>query len=180
MEQSIALYDPQKHRPDYLSPCRTPSRDEPFLCILEPVASGLSGPSPAEDYEASPCARELSHPFSLAFALSLCWYWLHQHLPGCTDSPRAGRGTDDALSRARVSVLVGTRELSGKAGCGSAGTRKEGIAQMHKGLAALRATGAELGQVVPLALLAEVYGIGGQAEEGLAVVTEALAASGEN
>ena len=47
---------------------------------------------------------------------------------------------------------------------------------MQQGLAAYRATGAELYRPYYLALLAEGYGKGGQAEEGLRVLAEALAA----
>jgi predicted ATPase len=45
---------------------------------------------------------------------------------------------------------------------------------MRQGVAAWRATGAELVRPYFLALLAEAYGKGGQAEEGLAVLAEAL------
>jgi len=55
------------------------------------------------------------------------------------------------------------------------GRHAEGIAQMRAGLSPLQATGAELGQPRFLALLAEAYGHGGQAEAGLGVVAEALA-----
>jgi predicted ATPase len=51
----------------------------------------------------------------------------------------------------------------------------EGIARMRQGLAAYRATGAELGQPYVLALLAEAYGKVGQADEGLRMGAEALA-----
>ena len=47
------------------------------------------------------------------------------------------------------------------------GQGEEGIAQMRQGLAACRATGAELDRPYFLALLAEAYGKVGQAEEGL-------------
>jgi predicted ATPase len=52
---------------------------------------------------------------------------------------------------------------------------KEGIAQIHQGLAAWRATGAEWWRPYFLALLAEAYGKAGQAEEGLRALAEALA-----
>ena len=55
------------------------------------------------------------------------------------------------------------------------GRHAEGIAQMREGLSTLQATGAELAQPRLLALLAEAYGHGGQAEAGLGVVAEALA-----
>ena len=56
------------------------------------------------------------------------------------------------------------------------GQGEEGIAQIRQGLAAYRATGAELDRPHFLALLAEAYGKVGQVEEGLTVLAEALAA----
>jgi predicted ATPase len=47
---------------------------------------------------------------------------------------------------------------------------------MRQGIAARRATGAELQRPYYLALLAEAYGKAGQAEEGLSVLVEALTA----
>src|SRR5262249_23655805 len=54
------------------------------------------------------------------------------------------------------------------------GQWKEGIAQMRQGLAALQITGAEWGRPYLLALLAAAYGKVGQAEEGFALLAEAL------
>jgi predicted ATPase len=51
---------------------------------------------------------------------------------------------------------------------------EEGIAQMHQGLAALQAMGAELARPHYLALLTEAYGKGGQAGKGLSMLAEAL------
>jgi predicted ATPase len=56
------------------------------------------------------------------------------------------------------------------------GQGEEGVAQMHQGMAAWRATGAELCRPYYLALLAEAYGKMGQAEEGLDALVEVLAA----
>ena len=55
------------------------------------------------------------------------------------------------------------------------GQGEEGIAQIRQGLAACRATGAEVWRPHFLALLAEAYGKAGQTEEGLSVLAEALA-----
>ena len=57
------------------------------------------------------------------------------------------------------------------------GQGEEGIVQIRHGLAATRATGAELLRPYLLALLAEAYGKTGQAEEGLNALAEALAAA---
>jgi predicted ATPase len=55
------------------------------------------------------------------------------------------------------------------------GWEHEGIAQIRQGIAAFRATGAELYQPYFLALLAEAYEKAEQGEKGLAVLAEALA-----
>jgi predicted ATPase len=55
------------------------------------------------------------------------------------------------------------------------GQGEAGITQLRQGLAH-RATGEEVGRPYFLALLAEAYGRGGQAEEGLTVLAEALLA----
>jgi predicted ATPase len=54
------------------------------------------------------------------------------------------------------------------------GRAADGIAQMHQGLLDLRATGTEVTRTYSLGLLADAYMKVGQAEEGLAVVDEAL------
>jgi predicted ATPase len=59
-------------------------------------------------------------------------------------------------------------------GAGGARTAQEGIEQIHQGLTAYRATGAEIARPYYLALLAEAYGTMGQPEAGLTVLTEAL------
>jgi predicted ATPase len=60
------------------------------------------------------------------------------------------------------------------------GRVEEGIADIHQGLAALRATGTELSQPYHLALLAEAYGRGGQIEAGLCALEEALVAADQH
>jgi predicted ATPase len=55
------------------------------------------------------------------------------------------------------------------------GHYEEGIEQMQQGLTAQRATGSSGHRVHFTALLAEVYGYGGQWEEGLRLLAEAEA-----
>jgi hypothetical protein len=54
------------------------------------------------------------------------------------------------------------------------------VAQILQGLAAFRATGAEVGRPKYLTLLVEAYGKVGQREEGLSAVAEALAMVHQN
>jgi len=56
------------------------------------------------------------------------------------------------------------------------GQRDEGVAQIRQGLAAYRAIGGEMMRSQFLALVAEVYGKMGKADEGLVALAEALAA----
>jgi predicted ATPase len=55
------------------------------------------------------------------------------------------------------------------------GQVEAGIAQMQQGLVANRGMGGSAGEPAHLAMLAEVYGAGGQAEAGLRLLAEALA-----
>ena len=101
---------------------------------------------------------ELAHPFSLAFALVFAAL-LHQLRREGQAGPGAGRGRHrprDASKGLRSGVGVGRSCGAGR--CADAGTRsRRGIAQMHQGLAALRATRAEVLRPYGLALLAEAY-----------------------
>jgi predicted ATPase len=55
------------------------------------------------------------------------------------------------------------------------GEGEQGIAQIRQGLSTWQAMGAEMARPHWLALLAEGYGTAGRAEEGLPLLTEALA-----
>jgi predicted ATPase len=121
-------------------------------------------------------AQELSNPPSLAFARA-CAAWLHQFR-------REGQLTQEwaeallALSTEQGFsdwLAMGTM-LRGWA-LAEQGQPEEGITQLGQGLAAYRATGAEVYRPYWLALLAEAYGKVGQTEEGLTVLAEALAAA---
>ena len=171
----IALYDPQQHH-------SLPSSYAGMT--LGWIASAyaawtlwyLGYPDQAlkRSQEALALAQELSHPFSLAYALAV--------LPGSISLRREEQA---AQERAEAAIALSTEQgfpywlamgtiLRGWA-LAEQGQGEEGIAQMHQGLAALRATGAEMARPYYLALLAEAYGKAGQAEEGLTVLAEALA-----
>ena len=58
----------------------------------DPVVLGYPDQALKRSQEALTLAQELSHPYSLAFALNFA-AWLHQLPPGGAGSPRAGRGS---------------------------------------------------------------------------------------
>jgi class 3 adenylate cyclase/predicted ATPase len=175
LERGIALYHPQQYR------------SHAFLYGYDSGVHSLAFGSWALWYLGYPeqalrridaahaLAQELSHPFSRAFALAFK-AWLHQ-------LRREGQGTQE---QAAVLLTLATDQgfpfweawgsvLHGWA-LAAQGQSAEGIAQLRQGIAAWRAIGGELQLPYYLALLAEAYGTAGQAEAGLRVVDEALAA----
>ena len=118
-------------------------------------------------------ARQLGHPFSLAFALL--------HVAVLHAARREGQAAQ-AMAEAALALaqeqdfafwLAWGRFLRGWAAA-IQGDGEAGIGQMRQGLEAARSTGAEVGRSGFLALLAEAYGAAAQPERGLEVLAEAL------
>jgi predicted ATPase len=126
-----------------------------------------------KSHSALTLAPELSHPMSLAFALS--WAALFHPLR------REKRLTQE---RAEAAIGLGSAHgfpiwlITGTIMRGWAlavqGQAEEGIAQIHQGLTGWRATNSRVIGPYFLALLAEVYAKGGQVEKGLSLLAEAL------
>jgi TOMM system kinase/cyclase fusion protein len=175
LEQGIALYNPQQYR----SHAFLYGYDSGVHCLAFGAWAlwylGYPDHALRRIHEALTLAQELSHPFSFAFALAFA-AWLHQ-------LRREGQA---AQERAEAAIAVASDQgfpfweswgtvLRGWA-LAEQGQSAEGIAQMRQGIAAWRATGAELQLPYYLALLVEAYGQAGQAAEGLQVLAEALTA----
>ncbi len=173
LEQESALYNSQKHRSHALLYGQDPG--VACLCFLARVLwlLGYQDQALKSSDQALTLARELAHPFSLAFALS----WaaaLHQ----------LRREVQIVQERAEVDLALSTEQgfaffaahgmvLQGWA-LVDQGQGEEGIVQIRQGIAAYRGTGAEIERSHWLTLLAEAYGRVRQTEEGLSVVAEAL------
>ena len=173
-ERGIALYDPQQHRSHAL----LYQLDPGVVCLaIAAWALWLLGyPDQAckRIHAALALAREISHPFSLALALLVAAVL------------RQLRQEEQAVNEGGEALMALSREqgfphwlawgaiVRGWA-LAEQGQAEEGIAQIHQGLTAYRATGAELFRPHHLTLLAEAYRKVGQAEEGLTALTEALA-----
>jgi predicted ATPase len=174
-EQGFAYYDREQHSSDVV--LYGLDSGVTLLSYAAFTMWPLGYPDQALDKnrQALTLARELSHPYSLAFAL--LWAAItHQFR---REGQAAQESAEEALTLSTEQELpqwVGlATTLSGWALAGQ-GQAEEGIAQIHQGLTAWRATGAELARPWYLALLAEAHANAGQAEEGLSVVAEALAA----
>jgi predicted ATPase len=169
----MALYDPQQHRAsaflygeDAGVVCRC--RGAWALWCLGYPDQGL-----ARIEEAVTLAQQIAHPFSLSVAFVVAAI-LHQFR-------REERVTQE---RAEATIRLTTDQgfphwrahgaiLHGWA-LAHQGQAQEGIEQIHQGMMAWSATGAETLRPYWLALLAEVYGVQGEPEEGLVLLTEAL------
>jgi class 3 adenylate cyclase/predicted ATPase len=176
LEQTIALYDPQQHR----SRAFRSGQDPGVLCrAYSAWALGLLGyPDQALEkiHEAVTLGRDLSHPHSLVFALYLVasLHQLRRNVPATHEWAEATL----ALSREQLfPYWLAVGRITRGWALANHGQGGEGIEEIRQGLDAYQATGAELGRPWFLALLAEAYSKAGQAEEGLHVVAEALAAA---
>jgi predicted ATPase len=174
LEQGVSLYDPQQHR----SHAVLYGEDPGVVCLsfaaLALWSQGYPEQALTSMHAALTLAQEHTHRFSLARAL-VFGTMLHQFR-------REGQLVQE---RAEAAITLSTEQgfphwlavgtlLRGWA-LAAHGQGAEGVAQMRQGLAARRAAGAELGRPLWLTLLAEAYRGMGQAEEGLALVAEALA-----
>jgi predicted ATPase len=174
LEQGIALYDSQQHRSLVFV-----YGDDPGVVCLSYAAQvlwllGYPDQALQRSHEAITLAQELSHPFSLSFALDFTAN-LHQfRREGRLAQERAEAAMALSAEQGFAQVLSWAVILRGWA-LAEQGQGAEGIALIRQGLTAWRATGAELERSYFLALLVEAYGTGGQIEEGLSGVAEALA-----
>jgi TOMM system kinase/cyclase fusion protein len=175
LEQGMALYNLQQHR----SHAFLYGYDSGVHCLSFGAWAlwylGYPDQALRRIHDALTLAQELSHPFSLAFALAFA-AWLHQL-----------RREAQAVQEQAVAIIALSTDqgflfwvawgtiLRGWA-LAEQGQSVEGIAQMRQGIAAWRATGAELQRPYYLALLAEAHGKAGQADVGLRVLAEALTA----
>jgi predicted ATPase len=121
-------------------------------------------------------ARELAHPFSLAFALAFAAI-VHQWRGDAAATVAAAEATQ-ALCREQgfsMYLAVGT-VLRGWA-LGEQGRLGESIAEMESGLTAYRATGALLGQPYFFGLLARAHARTGQIARARELLDAALRAA---
>jgi predicted ATPase len=174
LEKGLAIYDAQRARVHAHFYAHDPG--VVFLTYGAWILwfLGYTDQSLQRSREAQTLVRELARPVSLVIVLSY-EASLHQFR---REVPMAQERAEAALTLANDHGLAffsawGTI-LRGWA-LAEQGQEAEGIAQLHQGLAAHRATGAALGRPYFLALLAEAYGRAGQATEGPRFLDEAPA-----
>ncbi len=176
LEQGIALYDPQLHR----SMAFQAGQDPGVVCLTYGACAlwllGYADQALKKSQQAIVLSQELSHPLSLAFAHCLAAR-LHQLR---REGPAAQKQAEAALAIATeqgLPLFLGLATFLRGWALAEQGQTEVGIGQMHQGMAAYRATGAQMGQPYFLGLLAEAYGKERQGEKGLSLLAEALNAA---
>jgi predicted ATPase len=181
-EQAITHYDPEQSR----THITLYSQDPKVICLcrlaFDLLCLGYPDQAMRTEHAALALARQLSHPFSLAFAL----YWdamLQNHLR----APRETQGPAEAIialcREHRFDFWLQMAVVLQGWARAEQGEVEAGIAQMRDGIAGFPASGIVGTQPYYLALLAQQYAKGGDIEHGLALVAEALDAidrSGEH
>ena len=179
LESAITLYDPERHRPLIFRY----GYDAGVACLSYAAWTvwhlGYPDQALKRSYEALALAQRLSHPLSLAHA-ELFIGVLRQYR---REASAAQENAESLIALSAEHGLTGYWAwATGLRGWAMAqkGRNEEGIAHIREGLAAYRATGAELRMPYDLCLLAELYMETGGIDDGLNALAEALAAADQN
>jgi adenylate cyclase len=182
LEHGITLYDPQQHRASAFLYGQDPGVGLRNFASLILWSLGYPEQAVGRLNEAVALAHEVSHPFSLAFALAFATWLHHYRREGPATQARAERAMALCREQGFAFFLAQQTALWGWA-LAEQGHVEEGMAQMRQGIAAYKevfgrqATGGEGERPYLLALLADAYGKVGQTQEGLRVLDEALRAA---
>jgi TOMM system kinase/cyclase fusion protein len=184
--QGIALYDRQRHGTHAFRYGQDPG----IFCRSYGAVTlwflGYPDQALQRTHEALALAQELAHPFSLGNALFFAT-WVHQfrrerHVTQELAEAIIALGAEQGftvLSAAGTIFRGWALVAQSRAPVAGQGQEEEGIAQIYQGVAAWRATGAEVFRPYVLGLLAEVSAKVGQPEEGLTLLAEALAVAND-
>ena len=175
-EQGMALYDVQQAPSrGFLYGGHDPGACCQVLGALILWSLGYPDQALQKSHEALTLARELHHPYSLAITLA-CIAVFHQlRHEGQLTQRQAEAVVTLSIEQGFPFWSAWGTILQGWV-LTEQGQKEEGVAQIRQGLAAYRAIGGEMMRSQFLALLADVHGKMGHADEGLIAVAEALAA----
>jgi class 3 adenylate cyclase/predicted ATPase len=124
--------------------------------------------------EAIRLGQVLAHPLSLTYALCMSAA-VHQGLRQSELTEELAMNAVTIATENGFSYWIAWGTILRGWAIADKGNVEEGIAQLNEGLAAYRATGAELFRPYSLALLAETYGNAAKPNEGLECIDDAIA-----
>jgi predicted ATPase len=175
LEQGLALYDIQQHATYVL----VYGQDQGVICLLQSGCLlwflGYPDQAVQRSREAISLAQKLAHPYSLAYALCGVAWVFHYRREARAVQAWAEATLTLATEKGFGHWLAASMIYRGWA-LAEQGQGEEGLTQLRQGLVFWGETGAELLRHSFLGFLAEVHAKMNQVKEGLAVVTEALAA----
>jgi class 3 adenylate cyclase/predicted ATPase len=175
-EMAIFLYDPER--------ALAFGAGNPGVASLSVVAwtlwqLGYPDQALKRGHEALALAQGLPNPYNLAFAKLFIGVLRQYRREARAAQENAESGIALSTEHGFTEFLAYATALRGWA-MAQQGRSEEAIAQIQEGLAASRATGAELWRPYFLCLLAESYVKTGRLDDGLRALTEALAAADQH
>ena len=174
LEEALRLYNPEQHRSHTLLYGVDPAVGAGVYAAWTLWCLGYPDQSLAKGNEALALAREMAHPFTLAYALCHCAL-LHQfrrdvQLTEELSEPLVALSTEQGFAYwPRVAMAMRGWVLAER------GQGEAGIAELRSAMATIRAIGTAAELPWYLALLAGAHAIVGQTAEGLDAIAEALA-----
>ena len=173
-EQGIALYNPVRHHSHAFLYGQDPGVFCQVLAAWDLCFLGYPDQALKRNHEALAVAQEVIHPFSVAAAQTFFAVTHQFRREGAAALEHAEAAVELSAQQGFPFFLALSTIMRGWA-LAEQGQTEQGIVHIRQGLAAYRATGAELATTRFIALLAEALGQAGQPEEGLTVLAEALA-----
>jgi adenylate cyclase len=174
VERALALYDRECHR----SVTSLYGKNAGVAChAWAAQAHCLMGDQDAATrslQEAMALAEQLEHLYSLASARSQAAF-VHQYRGEPEQALAWADATIELATRQGFRYRVATGMIARGWALARLGHGAEGIAELHRGLAVYRESGARMERPYYLALLAEACGDHGRPEDGLRAVDEGLA-----
>ena len=171
MQQSLSIYSPAKHRVLTWTYGHEPGMYAEVFLAFTLWLLGYPEQALAHTKEFLRLGLEAGHAQSKAFALS-CAATIYQWYG---DSVRVTELADEGLAFCGEQGLPfwrGIMTVTRGWARAEQGEAIDGIAEMRRGLADFRATGAEITVASHLVRLGEAYGKTGQPSKGLAILTE--------
>jgi predicted ATPase/DNA-binding winged helix-turn-helix (wHTH) protein len=172
-EKALLLYDPLQHLEDAFRYAQNPGVGMPCHAAWALWFIGQPDQALKRIEEALARARELSEPHGRAHALYFASILHHLRREPRLAQEQAEAAIAIAGEHGLVTYAAYAMITRGWALI-EQGQQKEAIEQMRQGVAAHRATGAEIGRPRSMALLAQALDKSNQTSEGLRVLEEAL------
>jgi predicted ATPase len=169
---AMALYDPTQHRLHALLYGQDPGITSRIYLARTLWVLGEVEQAEKLASKAIGMARELDHPFTLAFTLAFL-SWVYSTF---RNASRTLELADEAIAiSTQYSFELGLAWAKASQGWALAvNGQEEGVERLITGLSATRATGAGINNTATLALLAEIYLRKSRFGEGLATIEDAL------